>query len=106
MTAQKRTPVKKETKKEKIVEHTLTSSKIVKDKVELKPHQKPVSNFLRQNDISIILSGAGCAKDFVQMYRAIEGLKNKEFEKNCNYKTHMRDFRLYWFYARESVRKN
>ena len=81
MTAQKRTPVKKETKKEKIVEHTLTSSKIVKDKVELKPHQKPVSNFLRQNDISIILSGAGCAKDFVQMYRAIEGLKNKEFEK-------------------------
>lgn len=81
MTAQKRTPVKKETKKEKIVEHTLTSSKETKDKVELKPHQKPVSNFLRQNDISIILSGAGCAKDFVQMYRAIEGLKNKEFEK-------------------------
>lgn len=81
MTAQKRTPVKKETKKEKVVEHTLTSSKIVKDKVELKPHQKPVSNFLRQNDISIILSGAGCAKDFVQMFRAIEGLKNKEFEK-------------------------
>ena len=81
MTAQKRTPVKKETKKEKVVEHTLTSSKVAKDKVELKPHQKPVSNFLRQNDISIILSGAGCAKDFVQMYRAIEGLKNKEFEK-------------------------
>lgn len=81
MSAQKRTPIKKEPKKEKIVEHTLTSSKAVKDKVELKPHQKPVSNFLRQNDISIILSGAGCAKDFVQMYRAIEGLKNKEFEK-------------------------
>lgn len=81
MTAQKRTPVKKEHKKEKVVEHTLTSSKDIKDRVELKPHQKPVSNFLRQNDISIILSGAGCAKDFVQMYRAIEGLKNKEFEK-------------------------
>lgn len=81
MTAQKRTPIKKETKKEKVVEHTLTSSKVIKDKVELKPHQKPVSNFLRQNDISIILSGAGCAKDFVQMFRAIEGLKNKEFEK-------------------------
>ena len=81
MTAHKRTPVKREAKKDKVVEHTLTSSKAVKDKVELKPHQKPVSNFLRQNDISIILSGAGCAKDFVQMYRAIEGLKNKEFEK-------------------------
>ena len=81
MTAQKRTPVKKETKKEKVVEHTLTSSKIVKDKVELKPHQKPVSNFLRQNDISIILSGAGCAKDFVQMFRAIDGINSKEFSK-------------------------
>lgn len=81
MTAQKRTPVKRESKKEKVVEHTLTSSKVIKDKVELKPHQKAVSNFLRQNDISIILSGAGCAKDFVQMYRAIEGLKNKEFER-------------------------
>ena len=81
MTAQKRTPVKREPKKEKVVEHGLVSNKVVKDKVELKPHQKPVSNFLRQNDISIILSGAGCAKDFVQMYRAIEGLKNKEFER-------------------------
>ncbi|HSE99855.1 MAG TPA: PhoH family protein [Nitrososphaeraceae archaeon] len=81
MSAQKRTPVKREPKKEKVVENTLTSSREVKDKVELKPHQKPVSNFLRQNDISIILSGAGCAKDFVQMYRAIEGLKNKEFER-------------------------
>lgn len=81
MTAQKRTPVKRQPKKEKVVEHGLVSNKVVKDKVELKPHQKPVSNFLRQNDISIILSGAGCAKDFVQMYRAIEGLKNKEFER-------------------------
>lgn len=81
MTAQKRTPVKREPKKEKVIEHTLTSSKVVKDKVELKPHQKPVSNFLRQNDISILLSGAGCAKDFVQMFRAIEGLKSKEFER-------------------------
>ncbi len=81
MTAQKRTPVKREPKKEKVIEHTLTSSKVVKEKVELKPHQKPVSNFLRQNDISIILSNAGCAKDFVQMFRAIEGLKSKEFER-------------------------
>lgn len=81
MSAQKRTPEKREPKKDKVVEHGLTSSRDTKDKVELRPHQKTVSNFLRQNDISIILSGAGCAKDFVQMYRAIEGLKNKEFEK-------------------------
>lgn len=81
MSAQKRTPLKRETKKEKIIEHGLVSNKAVKDKVELKPHQKPVSNFLRENDISILLSGAGCSKDFVQMYRAIEGLKTKEFER-------------------------
>lgn len=76
----KKAPPKRESKKEKVVDHTLTSSKEVKTAI-LKPHQKPVSNFLRANDISVILSDAGCAKDFVQMFRAIEGLKNKEFEK-------------------------
>jgi phosphate starvation-inducible PhoH-like protein len=81
MSAQKRTPVKREPKKEKVVEHTLTSSKNIKEKIELKSHQKPVANFLRSNDISIVLAKAGCSKDFVQMYRAIEGLKNKEFER-------------------------
>lgn len=76
----KKAPPKRESKKEKVVEHTLTSGKEVKNAT-LKPHQKPVSNFLRSNDISILLSNAGCSKDFVQMFRAIEGLKNKEFEK-------------------------
>lgn len=77
----KKSPPKREVKKQqKVVESTLTSSKQVKT-AELKPHQKPVSNFLRQNDISILLSGAGCSKDFVQMFRAIEGLKSKEFER-------------------------
>lgn len=80
MSAQKRTLEKREPKKEKIVEHTLLSNRQVK-LAELKPHQKPVANFLRSYDISILLSDAGCSKDFVQMFRAIEGLKNKEFEK-------------------------
>jgi len=80
MTAQKRTPVKKEVKKEKVVEHGLTSNREIKTAT-LKPHQKPVANFLRSYDISVLLSDAGCSKDFVQMFRAIEGLKNKEFEK-------------------------
>jgi phosphate starvation-inducible PhoH-like protein len=80
MSAQKRAPEKREVKKTKVVEHGLVSSKELKT-AELKPHQKPVANFLRQNDISILLSDAGCSKDFVQMYRAIEGLKTKEFEK-------------------------
>lgn len=79
---QKKSPPKREVKKQaKAVEHTLTANKKQEKKAELKPHQKPVANFLRENDISIILSNAGCSKDFVQMFRAIDGLKNKEFEK-------------------------
>jgi phosphate starvation-inducible PhoH-like protein len=78
---QKKSPPKREIKKQKVVEHGLTASKVVKDKVELKPHQKPVANFLREQDISVVIADAGCAKDFVQMYRAIEGLKNKEFDR-------------------------
>lgn len=80
MSAQKRTPTARELKKEKVVEHTLTSNKQTR-LAELKPHQKVVANFLRSYDISVLLSDAGCAKDFVQMFRAIEGLKNKEFER-------------------------
>jgi len=71
---------KREPRKAKVVDKTLSASKQFKT-AELKPHQKEVANFLRSNDISVVLSEAGCAKDFVQMYRAIEGLKNKEFEK-------------------------
>ena len=80
MNTQKKSPPKREVKKEKVIEHNLVIGKQVKT-AELKPHQKPISNFLRQNDISVILSDAGCAKDFVQMFRALDGLKNKEFEK-------------------------
>lgn len=71
---------KREPRKSKVVDKTLTSSKQIKT-AELKPHQKPVANFLREQDISVVIADAGCAKDFVQMYRAIEGLKNKEFDK-------------------------
>jgi phosphate starvation-inducible PhoH-like protein len=46
----------------------------------LAPHQKEVSNFLRSNDISIVIGMAGCAKDFVQLYRAVDALLNKEIE--------------------------
>jgi phosphate starvation-inducible protein PhoH len=71
---------KREPRKTKVVDKTLTSSKQVKT-AELKPHQKSVANFLREQDISVVIADAGCAKDFVQMYRAIEGLKNKEFDR-------------------------
>jgi len=75
----KKTPSKKEPKKEKAATW-MTTRKEYK-LAELKPHQKPVSNFLRQNDISVLLGDAGTAKDFVQMFRALEGLLNKEFER-------------------------
>jgi len=47
----------------------------------LAPHQKVVSNFLRSNDISILIGQAGTGKDFVQLHRAVDGLLKKEFEK-------------------------
>lgn len=78
----RKAPVKKENRKEKIIDTTLTSSKVSNEaKAKLKTHQKPIANFLRENDISVLLGDAGCAKDFVQMYRALEGLQSKEFEK-------------------------
>lgn len=46
----------------------------------LLPHQKPVSNFLREYDIATLIGIAGCSKDFVQLYRAVDGLLKKEFE--------------------------
>ena len=50
-------------------------------KMGLKPIQKPVVNFLRSNEISIIFGDAGTGKDFCCMYRAVEGLIKGEFEK-------------------------
>ena len=89
MSAQKRTPVKREPRKEKIVEHTLTSSKVESVssrnsdnfRLELKDIQKPIVNLHRENDITILLASPGNGKDFMQIYRAMSGLINKEFEE-------------------------
>jgi len=81
MTGEKK-PSAKEIKKTKVVDKTLSLSQSINEiKVGLKQHQKPVANFLRENNISILLAEAGCAKDFIQMYRALEGLKEGEFKK-------------------------
>ena len=81
MTGEKK-PSTREIKKVKVVEKTLSLSQSINEiKVGLKQHQKPVANFLRENNISILLAEAGCAKDFIQMYRALEGLKEGEFKK-------------------------
>ena len=82
MTAQKRTPVKRETKKEKVVEHTLTSSKVVdKFRITLTKPQKEVVNFLRQNKVSLITGESGTSKDTICFYRGLDAIINKEFEK-------------------------
>lgn len=81
MTGEKK-PSTREIKKTKVVDKTLFLSQSINEiKVGLKQHQKPVANFLRENNISILLAEAGCAKDFIQMYRALEGLKEGEFKK-------------------------
>ena len=89
MTAQKRTPEKREVKKDKIVEHGLTYSKVQSIstrnsdnfKLELKDIQKPVVNLHREHDIMILTGAPGSGKDFMQIYRAISGLISKEFEE-------------------------
>ena len=78
---QKKSPPKREAKKQpKVIEHGLTANKEIK-KATLKAHQKPVANFLKSNLISIVLGEAGCSKDFVQLFSAVEGVQNKEFER-------------------------
>ncbi len=86
---EKRPPVKREVKKEKVVEHGLVSSKIESIsnrnadnfKLELKDIQKPIVNLHRENDLVILLGAPGNGKDFMQIYRAISGLLSKEFEE-------------------------
>lgn len=80
---------KRETKKQpKAVDKTLTSSKIEHEfssknsdnfRLELKEIQKPIVNSHRENDIVVVLAPLGSGKDFMQVYRAMSGLINKEF---------------------------
>lgn len=82
MSAQKRTPIKRESKKEKVVEHTLTSSKAVdKFRITLTKPQKEVVNFLRQNKVSLITGESGTSKDTICFYRGLDAIINKEFDK-------------------------
>jgi len=77
--------VKKKPSTEKRVPKKPTTSLSTKNvdnfRVELKPLQKPVVNFHRENEITILHAPAGTGKDFMQMFRAVNGLINKEFEQ-------------------------
>lgn len=50
-------------------------------KAQPKQNQKQVINFLRSNEISILTGMAGSGKDFLCLYRALEGLDQGEFDK-------------------------
>jgi phosphate starvation-inducible protein PhoH len=89
MSAQKRTPVKRELKKDRVAEHGLISGKLESIssknsdnfKLPLKDIQKAIVNLHRENDIVILDGYAGTGKDFMQIYRAMSGLISKEFEE-------------------------
>ena len=82
-------PKRENKKKEKVIEHGLTSNKIESIssknsdnfKLELKDIQKPIVNLHREHDIMILTGAPGTGKDFMQIYRAISGLLSKEFEE-------------------------
>lgn len=89
MSAQKRTPTKREPKKDKVVEHGLVANKVEslstknEDNFKVSPTkiQKPIINLHKENDLVILLAPPGCGKDFMQVYKAMEGLISKEFSE-------------------------
>jgi len=58
----------------------MTRKKLSLFKTDLFEIQKPISNFLKSNEISIITGAPGSAKDFICLYTALELLTNKETE--------------------------
>jgi phosphate starvation-inducible PhoH-like protein len=50
-------------------------------KIELFPIQKPVLNFIRKNEISVITSDPGCGKTTLALYYAIQGVLNGEYDE-------------------------
>lgn len=62
-------------------ENSISSRNADNFRLELKPIQKPIVNLHRENDLIILLGAPGVGKDFMQVYRAMSGLLNKEFEE-------------------------
>lgn len=71
----------RKTAKRKTIDESISSRNADNFKLELKPIQKPIVNLHRENDIVVLLAPPGCGKDFMQIYRAMSGLINKEFEE-------------------------
>ena len=83
MSAQKRTPVKREPRKEKVVDRTLSAGKELSSKfrIELTKPQKEIVNFIRQNKVTLITGESGTSKDTICFYRGLDAIINKEFDK-------------------------
>jgi phosphate starvation-inducible PhoH-like protein len=83
MSAQKRTPVKRELKKDGVIEHGLTLGKETakKSRITLTKPQKEIVNFLRQNKVSLITGESGTSKDTICFYRGLDAITNGEFDK-------------------------
>ena len=50
-------------------------------RVELRENQKQIIQRLKDNELTVLIGNAGTAKDFMQLFRAVDGLVKKEFEK-------------------------
>lgn len=78
---EKKTTGRKMAKRKASEENSISSRNADNFRLELKPIQKPIVNLHRENDLIILLGAPGVGKDFMQVYRAMSGLLNKEFEE-------------------------
>jgi phosphate starvation-inducible PhoH-like protein len=80
---QKKTISKREPRKSKVVDRTLSSGKETNGKfrIELTKPQKEIVNFIRQNKVSLITGESGTSKDTICFYRGLDAITNKEFDK-------------------------
>ena len=79
MTQKRETTGRKTAKRKTTSEHEFSTKN--SDNFTLNPTdlQKPIINLHRENDMVILLASPGSGKDFMQIYRAMSGLINKEF---------------------------
>lgn len=86
MTGEKKPSLKKQVKKPKVVDNTLSlNNRSTRNsdnfKLELTSLQKPIVNLHRENDIMILVGSPGTGKDFMQIYRGVSGLISGEFSE-------------------------
>lgn len=81
MTQTRETTGRKTAKRKSTIEHEFSTKN--SDNFTLNPTslQKPIINLHRENDIAILIGAPGVGKDFIQIYRAMSGLINKEFSE-------------------------